>query len=434
MNRIYTVGSSNYKSDAKEDYMTTNMNQNLAYKLSLENISNLDDREHLEFMINEYKKYRFLWRNQCGIFTDDMAPNASTSLRLLCLDIETAAICDLACPFCYRQYEATPDKVMNFDLAISIIDQAAEMSVPSIKFNWRGEPLLNKDLPELIHYAKTRGILETIINTNATRLDTITSQRLIESGLDVLIFSFDGGTKETYEKMRPGRFHKNQFEDVLNNIKQFHIIRKQSASLFPFTRIQFVVTQETQSEIQNFKYLFDDIVDDVTTKQYTERGGNLQDLSEQDKVNINEHVSPTDYILKTHEGRYYKSVGRLPCEQPYQRLLVTYDGRVGMCCYDWGARHPVGYVSETAWVHGPSDLEKTLQLSKGDAPAFDLLKNIKQPLTYNEPNLTVNTLAEIWSGYEISRVRNAHANRAHSDVEICRKCPFKDTYNWVEVS
>jgi MoaA/NifB/PqqE/SkfB family radical SAM enzyme len=434
MNRIYTVGSSNYKNDKKEDYMIANMSHNLAYKLSLENTTHLDDREHLEHLTSVYKLYRSLWRHQCEIFTDDIKPNATNSLRLLCVDIETASICDLACPHCYRQYEATPDKVINFDLAISIIDQAAEMSVPSIKFNWRGEPLLNKDLPDLIHYAKSRGILETIINTNATRLDAITSQRLIECGLDVLIFSFDGGTKETYEKMRPGRFHKNHFEDVLNNIKRFHDIRKKSGSLFPFTRIQLVVTQETQPEVQIFKSLFDDIVDDVTTKQYTERGGNLHDMSEQDIANIGDHVSPTDYILKTHDGTYYKSVGRLPCEQPYQRLLVTYDGRVGMCCYDWGARHPVGYVSENAWVHGPSDLEKTLQLSKGVAPAFDLLKNIRQPLTYNEPNLMVNTLTEIWSGYEISRVRKAHANGNHSDVEICRKCPFKDTYNWVEIN
>ena len=25
----------------------------------------------------------------------------------LCIDIETAAVCDLACPFCYREYIAT---------------------------------------------------------------------------------------------------------------------------------------------------------------------------------------------------------------------------------------------------------------------------------------------------------------------------------------
>ena len=29
-----------------------------------------------------------------------------------------------------------------------------------------------------------------------------------------MIYSFDGGTKNTYEKMRPGRFEKNNFDDI----------------------------------------------------------------------------------------------------------------------------------------------------------------------------------------------------------------------------
>ena len=53
---------------------------------------------------------------------------------------------------------------------------------------------------------------------------------------------------------------------------------------------------------------------------------------------------------------YFK--GRLPCEQPYQRMLVTYDGRVSMCCYDWGSMHPVGYVDDLAIKLGDKDYEK----------------------------------------------------------------------------
>ena len=76
----------------------------------------------------------------------------------LCLDIETAAICDLACPFCFREYMATPDKIIDEKLCFDLIDQAADLKVPSMKFNWRGEPLLNPKLPEFIKYAKKRGI------------------------------------------------------------------------------------------------------------------------------------------------------------------------------------------------------------------------------------------------------------------------------------
>ena len=77
---------------------------------------------------------------------------------------------------------------MKKELVIKLIDQASELGVPSMKFNWRGEPLLHPQLPDFIVYAKKKGILETIINTNATKLDETYSKKLIDSGLDLLIF------------------------------------------------------------------------------------------------------------------------------------------------------------------------------------------------------------------------------------------------------
>ena len=38
-------------------------------------------------------------------------------------------------------------------------------------------------------------------------------------------------------------------------------------------------------------------------------------------------------------GKIKISKGRKPCNQIFQRLMVTYDGRVAMCCMDWGAQH-----------------------------------------------------------------------------------------------
>ena len=50
--------------------------------------------------------------------------------------------------------------------------------------------------------------------------------------------------------------------------------------------------------------------------------------------------------MKDLDGNISISKERLPCEQPFQRMLITYEGRVSMCCYDWGATHPVGYVDK----------------------------------------------------------------------------------------
>ena len=39
-------------------------------------------------------------------------------------------------------------------------------------------------------------------------------------------------------------------------------------------------------------------------------------------------------------------------------MMVTYDGRVGMCCMDWGAKHNLGYLSDKGFNH--KDEEKKL--------------------------------------------------------------------------
>ena len=62
----------------------------------------------------------------------------------------------------------------------------------------------------------------------------------------------------------------------------------------------------------------------------------------------------------------YISNGRIPCEQPFQRVLTTYDGKVGMCCYDWGATHTVGYLDSQGINNGLREykLVKKKQIKK----------------------------------------------------------------------
>ena len=52
-------------------------------------------------------------------------------------------------------------------------------------------------------------------------------------------------------------------------------------SPFPRTKIQMVLTDETFSEQKEYFDLFDNIVDDVSVKQYTERGGKISDIGEE---------------------------------------------------------------------------------------------------------------------------------------------------------
>ena len=418
----------------KDKYMISNMKHNLSYKYSFEKNKNAN---LLGDFKDRFKKYREDWNQQpknCiekKILGTEMVKE---KIIPLCVDVEVAAICDLACPFCYREFIVTPDKIINEKLCYDLIDQAADMGVPSMKFNWRGEPLLNPKIYDYISHAKKRGILETIINTNATNLTEINSKKLIDSGLDLMIYSFDGGTKKTYEKMRPGRFNENSFDKVYNNIKNFNKIRDDLGAKFPFTKIQMILTKDTVNEVNEFYNNFEDIVDNVTVNQYTERGGDINDLNEEEKstykkiLRQNNLPENTPY-MKDIEGNIKIATGREPCKQPFQRLLVTYEGKVAMCCYDWGASHPVGYTDEKAF-NNSSDYKDVVEKIKNKKKGFELLKEAKLSVEYNKPKKELNDLKKIWTGQEIDKVRSQHLNNQGDKVSICAKCTFKDVYKW----
>ena len=440
--RHYAIQSRRDSEAERLAYMIENMAANKAYRYAIERAGGDPDGRILEEFRDRYRWYRKSWRGIPRHAIEHRLHHKAfreQNLPPLSVDIETAAVCDLACPFCFRQWIATPDKIMREDLYYRIIDQCAELGVPSVKLNWRGEPLLQPKLPEFVDYAKRAGILEAIINTDAVTLTEQKSRALIKAGLDLLIYSFDGGTKETYEKMRVGRFHENYFEPVYENIRRFARIREGMGSSFPRTKIQMILTKDTFHEQDSFFALFSDCVDDVSVKAYTERGGSLADLDEDTRVRLVKFLQArglpenTPYWRDMH-GNVFASLGRLPCEQPYQRLMVTYDGSVSMCCYDWGNEYPVGYVDAQAFEEGRRHYEAVMEKVRARVRGFELLRNVQMPKRYIDPPKRVQTLKEIWDGEIINQVRRAHIELRLEDIPVCKQCPFKETYRWEEVT
>jgi MoaA/NifB/PqqE/SkfB family radical SAM enzyme len=388
-------------------------------------------------IIDRYVNYRENWRakpKEAFVEGEEYRGYSQIQPSPLCLDIEIAAVCDLACPFCFRQSIITPDKLMKFDDYVRIIEQASELNIPSIKLNWRGEPLLHPQIDKMIRIAKSLGILEVIINTNATQLDRATSIKLINAGLDRMIYSFDGGSKRTYEKMRPGRFKTNSFEDVLKNIYAFSEIRDELGAFWPRTQIQMIVTEETKNEQQDFIDLFKDKVDYVSVKPYTERGGSLTEVSAETRNRVEEaklklNLKGEVEIRWDIEGNLFLATGRVPCEQPFQRLMITYDGVVSMCCYDWGSSYPVGYVLDRSFS-GSNDVIQVERAVESGKRGFELMKNARRTVSQNVIPLKVESLKEIWTGKEIERVRKAQVRNRAKDISICAGCKFKETYSW----
>jgi radical SAM protein with 4Fe4S-binding SPASM domain len=114
--------------------------------------------------------------------------------------IEITNRCNLVCQTCPRTFfQREPLKSLNLDAFISIGEQFPQMQRALL--HGIGEPLLNRDLPQIIRYLKNRNV-EVIINSNGTLLSERWQRDLIESGLDQYRCSIDGATDETYARIR----------------------------------------------------------------------------------------------------------------------------------------------------------------------------------------------------------------------------------------
>ena len=196
--------------------------------------------------------------------------------------------------------------------------------------------------------------------------------------------------------------------------------------------------ENNRDEIESFFEIFDSIVDEVTVTPYQERGGKLEDLNKTNldilKKYLKENNLPenTPYMIDG-EGNLSISTGRKTCKQIFQRLLVTYDGKVGMCCNDWGAQYNLGYLNNLGF-NSQKEEEKVMNNVKNNKKGFELLKDIEMPKEYNKPPKKVSSINEIWNSNVLNKVRHTHLLNNLDEINICKGCNSKDTFIWEKIN
>ncbi len=143
--------------------------------------------------------------------------------------IEPTDVCNLRCVMCPQSTERPFAKgYMEFDLFRKIVDEAKGF-VYDVNLHHRGESTIHPRLPDMVRYAKDAGIY-TRLHSNATLLDEGRATALIENGLDLISFSFDGYDRESYEKVRV----KAKFDRTLGNIVRFLEVKRRLGKRTPY--------------------------------------------------------------------------------------------------------------------------------------------------------------------------------------------------------
>jgi MoaA/NifB/PqqE/SkfB family radical SAM enzyme len=164
----------------------------------------------------------------------------------VCLYLEVTNRCNLLCETCPRTFETLePPADMSWELFTKIVDQVP--NVARVVLHGVGEPMLVKQLPQMIRYLKDRGTY-VLFNTNGTLMQPKRFQELIDTGLDELRVSLDAADRETYLKVRG----KDYFNRIVRDVGKFIAYQKQVGATTPRVSLWLTGLRETIDQLPDF--------------------------------------------------------------------------------------------------------------------------------------------------------------------------------------
>lgn len=259
-----------------------------------------------------YAQYRTDWdlaSNHFKLFDDP-----------LFVEVETSYACNYKCPFCPQV--TLPEKptggLMKADLLDKLFQEFADRRIPSVNLAHGGEPLIRKDIPQLLARLREVGVLDRMLHTNAYLLSETLSEAILEAGVTKMNFSLDAITEPTYDLVRIG----GNFDRVYKNVHKFLELKKKRGLSYPRTRVSFVVTETNKHEQKAFFDYWKDKVNVIAYQQEYDfsANGNKLRLERQDRPK-----------------------GLKPCSLLWQHLCVTHAGHI-TCMHDYQHDNLLGNV------------------------------------------------------------------------------------------
>ncbi|MBF0416722.1 MAG: SPASM domain-containing protein [Magnetococcales bacterium] len=264
--------------------------------------------------------------------------------------IDVCSVCNFKCSFCFQADNAGMKAanlkrgMMPMALFRKIVDDLAQFDtkMKKVKIGNHGEPTLHPDLPEMIGYVRDRNIAQTIeLFTNASKLEPILNERLVDAGLQQINISLEGLTSERYKEVAGVAM---DMERLVENIRHLYTIRRQcriyikivdqTSSLSPDKDVPHVMSE---SERRQFFETYSGICDEIYVEKVVPQWARTQ-FEKQNKVG-----SEGMYGQKI---RSYKEI----CPFVFMYLHFNWDGTTSPCTLDWPKKVVIGNVYQQS-VH-----------------------------------------------------------------------------------
>ncbi|KAA0228852.1 radical SAM protein [candidate division KSB1 bacterium] len=156
---------------------------------------------------------------------------------------EVLSVCNAKCRTCDRWQEKDDPSMLSTAEGKNLIRQLADNGVMNLCFTG-GEPLLRKDIFELIAWAKSCH-LSTSLMSNGLLINDRRAKNLIDAGLDLIYISLDGSTPELNDALRG---IKGYFELASQGIENLKSLRSNAR---PKVFIAFTVNKANMYDLEN---------------------------------------------------------------------------------------------------------------------------------------------------------------------------------------
>lgn len=252
--------------------------------------------------------------------------------------IDVASACNFECKFCFHSLEKDTlnelgfsPSIMNLELFKLAVDEIKEFpsTLSRLCLIRHGEALLNKNLPEMIHYAKESGVAEKInISTNGSLLNTAINNRLIESGLDEMLVSIEALSNKRYKEICGADV---EFDKLVSNIEHYY---KNKGDSTLYVKIVDYSLQEGDEE--RFHDIFDNISDKASVEYITPcfSGVDYTPLKE----NFDTNIMGDDFVDVS------------VCPQPFFQMHIFPNGNISVCNADYNEKLVFGNVKHDSLV------------------------------------------------------------------------------------
>jgi len=182
------------------------------------------------------------------------------------IEISPSGTCNHRCKFCAFDFMGYKSRFLDKEILSERITEMGNLGVKSIMYAGEGEPLLHKDIINIILLTKNAGI-DVALTTNGVLL----TKEIIDKTLSSITWikvSIDAGTKETHSKIHGTII--NDFNRIIENLR--YAVKVRNDNNYKTTiGAQFLLLNENYHEIELLTQILKDIgIDYLLIKPYSQ--------------------------------------------------------------------------------------------------------------------------------------------------------------------